>query len=44
MSSDLHILKKLVPELKELQSEGIDIEYMNIRPPVANHHSRSPAF
>jgi hypothetical protein len=37
---DLQILKKLVPELAELQSEGIDIEYMNILPPVANHHSR----
>ena len=37
---DLQILKKLVPELEELQSQGIDIEYMNILPPVANHHSR----
>jgi hypothetical protein len=37
---DLEILKTLVPELKELQSQGIDIEYMNILPPVANHHSR----
>jgi len=30
----------LVPELEELQSQGVDIEYMNILPPVANHHSR----
>ena len=37
---DLMILKKLVPELKELESQGIEIEYMNILPPVANHHSR----
>ncbi len=37
---DLQILKKLVPELEELQSQGIEIEYMNILPPVANHHSR----
>jgi len=37
---DLQILKRLVPELEELQSQGIDIEYMNILPPVANHHSR----
>jgi len=37
---DLTILKKLVPEQEELQSRGVDIEYMNILPPVANHHSR----
>jgi hypothetical protein len=37
---DLQILKRLVPELEELQSRGVDIEYMNILPPVANHHSR----
>ena len=37
---DLTILKKLVPELEELHSQGVDIEYMNILPPVANHHSR----
>jgi hypothetical protein len=36
---DLQILKKLVPELEELQNRGVDIEYMNILPPVANHHS-----
>ena len=37
---DLTILKRLVPELEELHSQGVDIEYMNILPPVANHHSR----
>lgn len=38
---DLQILFKLVPELEALQKKGIEIEYMNILPPVANHHSRS---
>jgi len=33
---DLQILKKLVPEQEELQNRGVDIEYMNILPPVAN--------
>jgi hypothetical protein len=37
---DLQILKKLVPEMEELQNRGVDVEYMNILPPVANHHSR----
>ncbi len=37
---DLQILKKLVPELEDLLQQGIDIEYGNILPPVANHHSR----
>jgi hypothetical protein len=37
---DVQILKKLAPELEEMQSQGIEIEYMNILPPVANHHSR----
>jgi hypothetical protein len=37
---DLQILKKLVPELEDLMRQGIDIEYRNILPPVANHHSR----
>jgi hypothetical protein len=40
--ADRQILFKLVPELEALQKKGIDIEYMNILPPVANHHSRSP--
>jgi hypothetical protein len=38
---DLQVLFKLVPELEALQKKGIEIEYMNILPPVANHHSRS---
>lgn len=37
---DKSILKKLVPEFEDLQKQGIDLEYMNILPPVANHHSR----
>lgn len=37
---DREILRKLVPEFEELLSQGIDLEYMNILPPVANHHSR----
>jgi len=38
---DLQVLFKLVPELEALAKKGIEIEYMNILPPVANHHSRS---
>jgi hypothetical protein len=37
---DRQILIKLVPELEDMIKQGIDIEYMNILPPVANHHSR----
>jgi len=37
---DKTILGKLVPEMEDLLAQGIDIEYMNILPPVANHHSR----
>ena len=37
---DRNILKKLVPEFEDLQRQGIDLEYMNILPPVANHHSK----
>jgi hypothetical protein len=37
---DKEILKRLVPELKEMQEQGIEIEYMNILPPLANHHSK----
>lgn len=37
---DLQVLFKLVPELEALQKKGLQIEYMNILPPVANHHSR----
>lgn len=38
---DLQVLFELVPELEALQKKGLVIEYMNILPPVANHHSRS---
>ena len=37
---DRNILKRLVPEFEDLQSQGFDLEYMNILPPVANHHSK----
>jgi hypothetical protein len=37
---DRNILNKLVPEFEELQNRGIDLDYMNILPPVANHHSK----
>ncbi|MFB3764076.1 MAG: hypothetical protein ACE14P_02375 [Methanotrichaceae archaeon] len=37
---DREILRKLIPEYDELVSQGIDLEYMNILPPVANHHSK----
>jgi hypothetical protein len=40
---DLQILKKLVPELEEIFAEGVEVEYRNILPPVANHHSRDEA-
>jgi len=39
--NDIRILKKLVPELEDMLSSGIDIEYMNVLPPVANHHSKN---
>jgi hypothetical protein len=38
--NDIRILKKMVPELDDMLSSGIEIEYMNILPPVANHHSK----
>jgi len=37
---DQKILMKLVPELEDLLKQGVEIEYRNILPPVANHHSR----
>jgi hypothetical protein len=37
---DRAILRKLVPEIDDLIAQGIDLDYMNILPPVANHHSR----
>lgn len=38
---DMQVLFRLVPEMEALHKKGIVIEYMNILPPVANHHSRS---
>ncbi len=40
---DIEILRKLAPELEEMERHGMVIEYMNILPPVANHHSRGLA-
>jgi hypothetical protein len=40
---DRQILEKLLPEMEELQELGMDLEYMNILPPVANHHSQDEA-
>ena len=37
---DQKILMKLVPELEDLLKQGVEIEYRNILPPVANHHSQ----
>jgi hypothetical protein len=37
---DRDILVKLVPEFEVLVKKGIDLDYMNILPPVANHHSK----
>ncbi len=37
---DLQILRKLVPELGDMVEQGVEVEYMNILPPVANHHSK----
>jgi hypothetical protein len=37
---DQMILIKLVPELDDLLKQGMELEYRNILPPVANHHSR----
>jgi len=37
---DRQVLMILVPQLDELLKKGIDLEYRNILPPVANHHSR----
>jgi hypothetical protein len=38
--NDIRILKKMVPELNDMLSTGIEIDYMNVLPPVANHHSK----
>ena len=39
---DKEIIGKLVPEIQEIlrPDSGIELEYSNILPPVANHHSR----
>jgi hypothetical protein len=37
---DIELIKKLVPEIADMLDSGIELEYMNILPPVANHHSR----
>jgi len=37
---DRNIIRKLVPEIEEMQRHGIDLDYMNILPPIANHHSK----
>jgi hypothetical protein len=37
---DLEIQRKLIPEFEDLLKQGIDLEYLNILPPVANHHSK----
>ena len=39
---DIELIKKLVPEIVNfLESGRMEIEYMNILPPVANHYSRN---
>jgi hypothetical protein len=37
---DRNIVNKLAPEIVEMQRHGIDLDYLNILPPVANHHSK----
>ena len=41
-AKDIELIKKLVPEIVTfLESGRMEIEYMNILPPVANHYSRN---
>jgi len=41
-AKDIELIKKLVPEIVNfLESGRMEIEYMNILPPVANHYSRN---
>jgi len=40
---DREIQRKLIPEYEDLYQQGIDLEYLNILPPVANHHSKDIA-
>lgn len=37
---DRDILRRLVPEIEDLEGQGLELVYMNVLPPVANHHSR----
>ena len=37
---DREIQRKLILEFEDHLKEGIDLEYLNILPPVANHHSK----
>ena len=39
---DIELIKKLVPEIVYFLDSGrMELEYMNILPPVANHYSRN---
>ena len=41
-AKDIDLIKKLVPEIVNfLESGRMEIEYMNVLPPVANHYSRN---
>ncbi len=41
-SKDIELIRKLVPEIVPFLDSGrMEIEYMNILPPVANHYSRN---
>ena len=41
-AKDIKLIKKLVPEIVNFVDSGrMEIEYMNILPPVANHYSRN---
>ncbi len=37
---DQKILRKLVPEFEDLLRQQIELDYLNILPPVANHHAK----
>ena len=41
-AKDIELIKELVPEIVPFLDSGrMEIEYMNILPPVANHYSRN---
>ena len=41
-TKDIELIKKLVPEIVVFLDSGrMELEYMNILPPVANHYSRN---